>query len=283
MKAKIEAIAKELQDSVQLKEANPANISKEIPAIISVLKAGFITVKSLVSKYEFESQKEEITFFKYTKPKMFYKLIYYTKVQNIELHRPVCGYDAIKDYLKREQDNVNLFYHTNSEFAQYCRLDNCMFDEHYFLRHRYDGGFNVEIFSFERDANFSTNADLMATELLANDMLAVYLDAELAMLKRNEYQLSYPSSHLVLTDKWTDSKSALVEVIYAIHTANSVNNGQVDIKVLAAKFSTMFNIDLGDIYRTFLDIRGRKGNRTVYLSRLAEFLNQRMDEMDSKY
>jgi hypothetical protein len=83
-------------------------------------------------------------------------------------------------------------------------------------------------------------------------------------------------------DKWTDSKSALVELIYAVHTAHSVNQGNIDIKILAAKFGKMFNMDTGDIYRTFLEIRGRKGNRAIYLTRLVESLNKRMDEKDGK-
>ena len=44
----------------------------------------------------------------------------------------------------------------------------------------------------------------------------------------------------------------------------------------------MYHIDLGDIYRIFLEIRGRKGNRTVYLSRMIDALNNRMDEADDK-
>lgn len=41
----------------------------------------------------------------------------------------------------------------------------------------------------------------------------------------------------------------------------SINNGNSDLKNLSYYFENVFNIKLGDIYRTYLEIRGRKGNR----------------------
>jgi hypothetical protein len=280
MNAKINAIARELKNSVQLKELELSDISTGVAPIISVLKEGYTQVKDLICNSEFENKEDEITFFKETKPKMFYKLIYYYKILGIEQHRPVCGYESIKEYLETEQKIVNFFFHKNNEFIQYYKSGGTMLDEPYFLRNSTDLECNVESFSFERDADFSTNYDYKVTEMLANELLATYLDAELVKLKRNEYQLDHSDN--LLGDKWTDLKSALVELVYAIHATRSVNHGNIDIKVLTAKFSKMFNIEIGDSYRTFLEIRNRKGNRTTYLSRLIESLNKRMDEADSK-
>jgi len=71
-------------------------------------------------------------------------------------------------------------------------------------------------------------------------------------------------------------------LIYDIHTEKSINFRNIDLKVLATLFEKMFNIKLGDIYRIFLEMRGRKGDRSVYLRRLIEALNKRMDDADSK-
>jgi hypothetical protein len=279
MKAKIEAIAKELKSSLQIKELEFSNVINDVPPVISILKHYYEKVKSLISSYQFENQHEEITFFKEIKPGMFYKLICYNKIYNIELFRPVCGYEAVKEYLEKEEAMLNFFYLKNNEFIQYYRSGNTTYDAYYFLRNSPGIEFNVEIFSFERDTSFSTHYDFKATELLANDMLATYLKSELVKLKKEDYQ--YGNIFNSSTDKWTDTKSALVEIIYAIHSVRSVNNGNMDLKVLAAKFGNMFNTDMGDIYRVYLEIRARKGNRTVYLKRLIEALNKRMDEADN--
>ena len=50
---------------------------------------------------------------------------------------------------------------------------------------------------------------------------------------------------------------------------------------MTSYIENLFNIDLGDIYRTFLEIRGRKGNRVQCLDQLRKDLIARMDEADS--
>jgi hypothetical protein len=43
----------------------------------------------------------------------------------------------------------------------------------------------------------------------------------------------------------------------------------------------LFDIDLGDIYRTFIEIRSRKGNRVQCLDDIRRKLIARMDESDN--
>lgn len=248
---------------------------------ILMLENAFRQLKAFVSDYTFENEKDEILFFKVTKPSLFSKLIYYNKVNSIESLRPNGSFDSIRSYLMNELDKLTDFYNQNIEFYKYYRSGSSMFDEYYFLRGKHDIQMNVESFYFERDPKFSTNYDFQAAILLANDMLAAYLNEELVRLKRSEIQLE-SIMDIISTEKWTDKKTALVELIYSIHEERSVNNGNTELKILAEKFGKMFNIDLSDIYRIFLEIRGRKGERTVYLKRLVDALNKRMDEADSR-
>ena len=75
-------------------------------------------------------------------------------------------------------------------------------------------------------------------------------------------------------------KSALVELLYALQSAGSCNNGDIDLKQLANHFEHLFNIDLGNYYRIFQEMRIRKMNRTTFLDQLKARLIQRMDETD---
>jgi hypothetical protein len=68
--------------------------------------------------------------------------------------------------------------------------------------------------------------------------------------------------------------------LYALQSAGSFNNGTVDLKELANHFQSYFNVDLGNYYRTFQDMRIRKINRTTFLDLLKGRLIQRMDETD---
>lgn len=281
MKEQISRISEELHNLIQEKELEISDVIKDIPLIISMLEDGFIKLKNVVSDYDFQSKHEEIYFFKEIKPKLFSKLIFLRKIYQLELNKPVSNYTTIKIYLEREHDQINLFSNKNADFIQYYRSGKTTQDEFYFLRGRREMELNLESFYFERDPKFSTHFDFKVSKLLANDMLAAYLNCKLSKLKSqiesSDFILGFQSK-----EKWTDKKVALVEMIYAIHSEESVNTGNIELKTLTALFEKIFNIDLSDLYHIFLKIRGRKGDRTVYLNRLIKALNARMDKADSK-
>ncbi|WP_313608309.1 RteC domain-containing protein, partial [Dysgonomonas sp.] len=89
---------------------------------------------------------------------------------------------------------------------------------------------------------------------------------------------NFPKTRLT----WTAKKAELVEQIYAWDSAGCFNNGNTNIKELAEYIETVFNINLGDFYHTFLEIRERKGSRTLFLDKLIKLLEERMDGLDNK-
>ena len=200
----------------------------------------------------------------------------------MELNRPVSNYETIRFYLEKEHEQINLFCNKNAEFIQYYRSGKTTLDEYYFLRGKREIEQNLESFYFERDPKFSTHFDFKVAKLLANDMLAAYFNHQLFTLKYQEENSIYQIDEELPSAQWTDKKTALGEIIYGIHEEKSINAGVLEIKALATIFGKIFKVDLSDIYHIFLEIRGRKTNRTEYLNRLVKALNKRMDEADSK-
>ncbi|MDL2241620.1 RteC domain-containing protein [Bacteroidales bacterium OttesenSCG-928-L03] len=80
---------------------------------------------------------------------------------------------------------------------------------------------------------------------------------------------------------WTGNKVDLVELIYAWEAAGCFNHGHVNIKEIVIYIEVVFNIDLGDYYHTFRDLR-RRVNRTAFLDNLIKHLIERMDKADQK-
>jgi hypothetical protein len=80
---------------------------------------------------------------------------------------------------------------------------------------------------------------------------------------------------------WTGNKVDLVELVYAWEKAGCFNYGHVTIKEIVIYIESVFNINLGDYYHTFMEMRNR-ADRTSFLNRLIKFLNDRMDEIDRK-
>lgn len=281
MEKRILDLHDELLNKVQQKELEVSDVIRDTPQIIKLLEDGFLTLKSYLINYEFEKPADEIEFFKVIKPRLFSKLIYYHKIYQIELNKPISNIQTLTAYVERECQQINEFCEKNAEFIQYYRSGCTVLDEFYFLRGRKEPGLNMESFYFELDPMFSTHYDLKVSRILASDMLSAYINCFLNKFTWEDNSLTnmLPNAS---KDVWTDTKSALVELIYAIHSIESVNKGNIDLKILASHFERAFNIELGDIYRIFLEIRGRKGERAVYLNRLINALNKRMDDADAK-
>ncbi|MDE5417605.1 RteC domain-containing protein [Labilibaculum sp. DW002] len=99
-------------------------------------------------------------------------------------------------------------------------------------------------------------------------------------LRLNEdSQIEKSNSHQL---KWTESKTALVELIYGLHSSKSINDGKEGIKRIAQLFESMFDIDLGDVYHTFSEVRNRKIEQTKFLDLLKDSLLTKMKEIDEK-
>lgn len=281
MMNQIYQISEELTSIIREKELEMSDIIRDVPPTISLLENGFINLKNIVSCFTFPSKRDEIMFFKEIKPQLFSKLIFFRKIHQLELNRPISNYKTIRLYLEREHERINLFYNRNTEFIQYYRSGKANFDEYYFVRGRKDMELNLESFYFERDPRFSTHFDFKVARLLANDMLAAHLNYQLSKLKYQE-ENDFSTDIEIPSAQWTDKKTALTEIIYSIYEEKSINSGNIEIKALATIFGRIFNVDLNDIYHIYLEIRSRKTNRTEFLNRLIKTLNKRMDEADSK-
>lgn len=266
---------------IQEVESMECNMLQKSKLIIPELEKIFDQLKTFISKYTFKDQAEEIRFFKEIKPQLFRHLVYYSKIFAIEMRMPAGSVEDRKIYLELALSRIRYFFDMNLDFYQYCRSGSTHMDHLYFIRGNPDIFLHFGSFYFERDGNFSTCYDFIMTKILANEMLSNYLINELIKLRMNENsnnEIQFIGSN----EKWTDSKNALVEIIYGIDTLGSVNHGTADLKVLASLLGKIFNFDLKNIYQAYSDIRKRKGDRTEYLNRMVRALNKRMDEDDNK-
>lgn len=238
------------------------------------------TLQKEVADKPFPFQADEIYFFKHVKPQIFSKLIYYIKLFNIESKRPRGNDAAQTKYLQHQIDKFQTFFNDNLEFYNYYRRGAMSLDDQYFVRGNRDLRLPLESFHFLIDDRFSTCQDGTVATIMAYDMLIVYLRKEVEDLQNNlEPQKNVPMekpSKLF----WTGSKTDLIELLYALHSSKCINSGTADIKELAFHFEHFYNVDLGNYYHTFIDIRSRKSSRTRFLDKLIEMLNGRMESLD---
>ena len=248
---------------------------QRIEAVIHLILECLSEVKERIFKKGFKNVDEEIRFFKYQKPTIVAKLIYYNAIYKIETKKPY-GAKPIRKYLNRELKKLKRFFDNNLDFYKYYRSNNSFLDESFFVRGKHDIKLWLDTYYFQSDQSFSTSHDYKVAKIIANDLIQVYIEDQLY----NKFQKDKPKAFKKL--KWTGSKVALIELIYALHYQDVFDKGNNDIREVAQYFESTFDIDLGNFYQTYLELRNRKMNRTKFLDALREELIKRMDEQDEK-
>jgi len=274
-------ILKKLDNKLDILEIEEQDILLKAEKGIKLAKQTLKSVRSIVVDYEFETKLEEIHFFKCTKPKIYSKLIYYVKLFNIEGKRPRGSNKSQVKYLNNYIEKLQTYFNDNLDFYHYYRREATVFDEQYFLRGKADIRLFPDSFHFFVDEQFATSHDSTVATILAYDLLIVHLKREIDKLENNG---NYASLRLLQSKTkitWTAHKIYLIELIYALHSTDVINNGTVDIKDIAYFVEKTFKVDLGDYYRAFLEIRMRKNGRTKFLDILKKQLTKRMDDTDN--
>lgn len=279
MNPKITQQLSKLNEQLSFIDLEIDNQVKKCENAIYIILKSIEVVKKLVTRNSFRSDLEEIFFFKEIKPQFTSKLIYYNMVYKIEMKKPNGGNRILKKYYHNELLKLKAFFDNELEFYQYYRSGSTYLDYKYFQRGKFDIKLVLDSYYFEADTSFSTSHDFKVARILANDLIQLYLENQLIMIEnKDNSEKSQRKPNIKLM--WTGSKVSLTELLYALHSEGVFNNGAVDLKDIAEYFEHIFEIDLGQYRRAFLEIRARKSERTKFITSLNETLLKRMDNAD---
>ena len=235
-------------------------------------------IKSHIIESNFEVPQEEINCFKEIKPKLHSKLIYFKELLSIQQNLPLGSNEQKINYLNNHLNRFYLFFEENKSFIKYIRSELTNLDDQFFIRKNILSNQSYDINATEIDIRWNTGYDIILARYMAFEKLEVEINLRLYQINQSSYLSvqTTPKKRL----HWTESKTSLVELIYALHATGSLNNGQTDIKTIAEILQAVFQIDLGDHYRIYYDLKTRKIHRTKFLNHLIEKLNQRMENGD---
>lgn len=257
-----------------------SKIIEESYQMINLLDESLAELKQFVLDRGFVDSSEEIEFFKNIKPKIKGKLIYYNWIFKIETTSPVsqggCYFKHLTDEQTKLQKEFSKLFGKN-EFYIYYRSKRIDLDSKYFIRGNTDQVYGVDNFVFDIDWQFSTYYDNVVAQIIANELINEYIimrlnpDSELVESKSMNYQ-SYNDLF------WTDSKNALIELIYALYASRALSNGRLGVKKICAVFSELFSIEIGDLHHAFHRMKVRAGSKTSFLDQLKQSLEQYMNK-----
>ncbi|TWI20363.1 RteC domain-containing protein [Sphingobacterium siyangense] len=255
------------------------NLKEEASQMAKFLQDLLTDLRNAIMEKGFQNEIEEITFFKDIKPYILGKLIYYNKVYQIEVGCPVSNgkmyYSYFSDRLQ-ELKNDFIEHISRSDLYRYYRSGRVDRDEIYFRLGNIYYNDVRESFVFEIDTGFSTYYDYKVAVILANEFLYEYLNS------KKKQQLSaakiLQNKEVMKDIAWTNSKNALIELIYALYASGTISNKKIGIRQIALLFQILFQIPLGDIHHAFHRMKTRSNSRTCFLDHLKFSLEEYMDK-----
>lgn len=273
-----EEMMQEVDRRVSAIDLNGKYIIKDCKMIITFLKENLSELKTFVDSVPFADEAEEIAFFKYRKPMLLGRLIYFHKILNVESQRPL-DETMLDAYYERRQEEQKLFFDRHVAFFQYYRLGSKYMDKHYFLRGNQEEVFDVDVCYLEEDSAFTTGYDHLVARIIAMEMLYAFLSVRRTCQQNmNREMLKVKSSC-----HWTGNAIELVELVYGLYEMGCINNGEIPINELAAFVDTLLDMDIRDCYSAYTDMKHRKNeSRTYFLDKMSGRLNKRMKRDDEK-
>jgi hypothetical protein len=266
----------ELENQLVENETIEDNPIKKLEEAIESVVISLEKLKTFFKNYTLHNKQEEIEFFKEIKPQFTSKLIFYNDIYNIEINKPIGDEKRIKKYYYKEIKKLKSFFTKNKEFYKYYRTKNTCLDKKYFLRKKYDIKLTLESYYFQSDPVFSTSHDYLIAKLIANEKIIVFLEDKLNNQTINTFKKNDKN---VL--KWTGSKVALVELVYALHNEKIINNGNISLNECIKAVETFFNTEIKQHNRIFLEIRNRKTiDKTNFINSLQVNLNNKINQLD---
>lgn len=235
-------------------------------------------LKEHAEKEDFETVAEEIHFFKEVKPTVMSYLIYFTEVRSCELRKPKAGVNLQIRFFEKEIKKVNKFFYRNIDFSHYMELGHQYLDHQLFTRNHQNNFPFSPLVNYYYFPEFSTSHDMLWSKIKATHRLVHYIRKSLEELRPGRGFVSSERKHHVLL--WTSSKTALVELMYALYSEGALNHGTADLRTITSSFEDFFNIKLENVYKTYSEIKARKGTKTKFLEDLMLNLQHKMKRED---
>src|SRR5690554_1119584 len=255
MTSSLNHIISEIQRKENAISLSAPNIIDEAYQMTVYLQEYLWSIREDITKQGFKNHWEEINFFRNIKPYILSKLIYHNKIFRIQTACPVDGGKVYASCFSEQLQELKREYREhiyNSDFYRYYRSGRTDRDETYFRLGNINFHDGLNSFVFEIDPLFSTYYDNKVARIIANELLYTYI-----LQKINDDEMAGSlSARDILSDGilWTDTKNALIELIYALrseeHTSELQSRPHLVCRLLLEKKKKKKKLKLDKQYKT---------------------------------
>lgn len=117
------------------------------------------------------------------------------------------------------------------------------------------------------------------------DELISLIDRQIKITCKNLHNLSIGNDHnpeLKIILQWSGSSFEFIELTKALFLSKSFNKGEITYKDLFETLSYIFNVSVSHPHVAYTKMRERTSDRTLFLTKLKNLINEDMDNKDSK-
>ncbi|MEX1191937.1 MAG: RteC domain-containing protein [Brumimicrobium sp.] len=247
------------------------NTSSNNLKALELLKTALNNLKNTVLKSGFPSLKEEIRFFKEVKPYLLSRFLLISFVIQYNDQKYISN-EAADNLLQSKAEEHNTFLREYKTYLLQLKSVTTEQEKVFFVRNQFSPPLCDVLKKVFLNPEFCTFHSELLTMFKSQRLIQKFLDSEKDRVSNKNttiYKL-----------KWTQKKTALIELMYGLHYSNSLNNGQSNISEIKEVFETVFNVDLGNVYRIFHDIKNRE-RRTPFIDSLRVAVENKLDEEDA--
>jgi hypothetical protein len=263
----------------KLPDPMPASFSAgQLSDVITMVFEALKEIRLFLDEHPFESQRQEIEFFKIIKPKFSSELLYYSALQQLLSKTLPDSLLRKKACFSNELEKLSGFFREHQEFYSYIRGGATHMDQVWFLRHNTEcpAAWFSDLSGINTDHDFSTAQDHKVAAFLACERLWLYCESQLQKLETG------PLSILQKLP-WTANTIDLVELIYGLYLTGAIDHGRMSLVEVCKVLEVIFDVKLDNHSYLFSQtLRFRKSGNLKFIPEMMEAIERKLDELDVK-
>lgn len=276
----------DLKESVSNIMSLPITLGERYEKIVQKSSEMLEQINISLTTTDFENDQQEINFFKVTLPPIYATYIRYVTTYQIETQKPIGIKKALERHFKKELKKIEEYTTQHSELYRYIKSGKKHLDNLYFLRTKSINDFSIDNYFPAINKRCCTIYTLRIATLQANETVKDYLYQALDEVKNNFAVVNKIAEISPLTQLkklvWTDSKTNLIELAYALQSAGCFNEGKAQLTQIISYLEHIFSVNLGNTTRIFQDILARKTGYTKFIEQLRDRLLTRINKIEDK-
>ena len=258
----------------QKEEKGFANLSQiELEETTTLLLKLLKELEIYISKTQL-APKTQIYCLKVVKPTIAGRKLFFRKLMVFERSYLASSNECHKVFYKSVLDEIREYIVVNRRLFTYYSLKHETMDNVYFTLDEQSNDLFDSQLAIDCYSVFHTSYSRVFANFVCCELLNSYVSWRLSELQNNS--CSWEESH-TSTLYWTGTRTSIVELGYALYASSTINSGTATIKEIMEILSEAFNIELGDYYRIYSDIKSRKKGRAIFLENLKNALLQKIE------